>query len=112
MDQSWVKGFPGAITVCDRQGTIVMMNDAAILAYGNSGGDSLIGTNLLDCHPEPARSALVRQFETQRSNVYTIEKGATRKLIFQSPWTTETGEFGGLVEMSLEIPSDLPHYVR
>ena len=33
------------------------MNEQAAKAYATQGGKALIGTNLLDCHPEPARSS-------------------------------------------------------
>ena len=46
-----------------------------------------------------------------RRNIYTIEKRGVRKLIYQTVWRRE-GRIGGLVEFSLEIPAELPHYVR
>jgi hypothetical protein len=45
------------------------------------------------------------------TNVYTIEKNGVKKLIYQAPWY-ENGEYRGFVELSLEIPFDLPHFVR
>ncbi len=47
----WVKGFSGAITVCDTEGVILEMNDAAIEAFRDDGGEQLLGANVLDCHP-------------------------------------------------------------
>jgi hypothetical protein len=32
-------------------------------------------------------------------------------MIYQAPWFKE-GKVAGLVELSLEIPFDLPHYIR
>jgi transcriptional regulator with PAS, ATPase and Fis domain len=111
VEKHWTQGFPGAITVCDHQGVILEMNDAATRAFREQGGASLIGQNILDCHPEPARSKLKRLFETQRPNVYTIEKGGVKRLIYQAPWYRD-GVFAGLVELSLEIPAQMPHFVR
>ena len=55
---------------------------------------------------------VIRQMlETHERNVYTIEKNGVRKLIYQSPWY-QNGEFAGLVEISLEIPEQMPHFVR
>ena len=34
-----------------------------------------------------------------------------RKLIYQAPWY-EGEEVSGLVEFSLEIPEEMPHYIR
>ena len=66
----------------------------------------------MDCHPEPARHKLLHLLETQGTNAYTIEKNGVKKLIYQSPWYKDNGEFGGLVELSLEIPMEMPHFVR
>jgi PAS domain S-box-containing protein len=70
----WVKGFPGAVTVCDKDGRIIEMNEAAVEAFAKEGGEKLIGTNVLDCHPEPSRSKLKKMIEEGRTNVYTIQK--------------------------------------
>lgn len=110
-NHEWVKEFPGAITVCDAEGIILEMNDAAIEAFKKNGGEKLIGTNLLDCHPEPARSKLKKLLATQRENTYTIEKNGVKKFIHQVPWY-ENGEYRGFVEFSLKIPAQIPHFVR
>ena len=110
-DHTWVKEFPGAITVCDANGIILAMNDKSIKSFESSGGAELIGTQVLDCHPEPARSKLQHLFETRQANVYTIEKNGIHKLIYQSPWY-ENGEYRGLIELSLEIPAEMPHFIR
>jgi PAS domain-containing protein len=112
VDHAWVDNFPVAITVCDRDGIILEMNEAAARIFEADGGRQLIGTNLLDCHPEPARSKLQGLLETQQANAYTIEKRGVKKLIYQSPWYDENGQFGGLVELSLVLPAELPHFIR
>ncbi|MBA4313647.1 MAG: diguanylate cyclase [Chlorobiaceae bacterium] len=108
---SWINEFPGAVTVCDENGIILEMNEKAIKTFEKDGGAKLIGTNLLDCHPEPSRSKLLELLKTQQRNVYTIEKDGIKKLIYQSPWYTD-GKYSGLVELSLEIPFELPHFIR
>jgi transcriptional regulator with PAS, ATPase and Fis domain len=110
-EHSWVGEFPGAITVCDVDGIILEMNDQAANGYAKDGGRALIGKNMLDCHPEPARTKTKRLLESKQKNVYTIEKKGVKKLIYQSPWYRD-GKFAGLVELSLEIPFTLPHFVR
>ncbi len=107
----WMAEFPGAITVCDLQGIILEMNDKAAESYQKYGGRALIGKNLLDCHSESSRGKLLQLFESGERNVYTIEKNGIRKLIYQSPWY-RNNQRCGLVELSLEIPADLPHFVR
>ncbi len=103
--------LPYAITVCDCHGIIVYMNDRSALTFEKYGGKALLGKNLADCHPEPACSKLKKLLETQGSNAYTIEKNGQKKLIYQSPWF-ENGEFMGLIELSLVLPDDMPHFVR
>jgi transcriptional regulator with PAS, ATPase and Fis domain len=107
----WIKQFPGAIIVCDCKGTILEMNDKAAQMAESDGGYSLIGKSLLDCHPEPARNKLQTLLDTCEKNVYTIEKNGVKKLIYQSPWFVD-GHYEGFVELSLEIPFEMEHFVR
>ena len=50
-------------------------------------------------------------FANQRANVYTIEKGGKKKLIYQTPWYKD-GQYAGFVELSLVIPAEMPHFIR
>jgi len=111
MAPCWAKEWPAAVTVCDENGIILEMNDRAAETFADSGGRKLVGTNVLDCHPEPARSKLKNLMAERRTNVYTIEKAGRKKLIYQAPWY-EAGRFKGFVELSLEIPEDVPHFDR
>ena len=65
----WVKAFDGAVTVCDPKGTILEMNDKAMKVFHKQGGKKLFGSNLLDCHPEPARSKLEKLMKQQRKTI-------------------------------------------
>ena len=47
----------------------------------------------------------------QTANVYTTEKGGVRTLVYQAPWYRD-GQYAGLVELALEIPQAMPHFVR
>ena len=112
MEQNnWVKQFPAAVTICDCKGVILEMNDKAAQTFEKDGGYALIGKSLLDCHPEPARSKVEGLLEACQKNVYTIEKNGIKKLIYQCPWF-EDGQYVGFVELSLEIPFDMEHFVR
>lgn len=110
-EAEWVREFPGAVTVCDLEGRIVAMNERAAEVFADDGGMTLVGRNVLDCHPEPARSWLKDILESGRTNVYTIEKNGRRKLIYQAAWYRD-GKYAGLVELSLEIPKEMPHFNR
>jgi len=111
VNHPWVKEFPGSITVCDPDGIILEMNARAQKVFQADGGEKLIGANLLDCHPEPARAKLQHLMDTQTANVYTIEKNGVKKLIYQTPWYQD-GQYAGFVEMALEIPAQMPHFIR
>lgn len=108
---AWIREFPGAVTVCDAAGTILEMNEKAIASFAADGGAALLGSNVLDCHPEPSRTQLAGMLAAPARNAYTIEKHGVHKLIYQSPWYAD-GEYRGFVELSLEIPKTLPHFVR
>ena len=110
-EHAWVKEFSGAITVCDPEGIILEMNERAIKSFQSQGGEKLIGTNLMECHPEPAREKLKGLMERQETNVYTIEKKGRRRLVYQSPWYRD-GKYAGFVEMVLTIPAEVPHFIR
>jgi transcriptional regulator with PAS, ATPase and Fis domain len=110
-ENSWVKEFAGAVTVCDPDGIILEMNDKAAESSEEDGGRALIGKIVLDCHPEPARSQLQHLMDERQVNVYTVEKNGLKKLIYQSPWY-KNGEYAGFLEISLEIPFELSHFVR
>ena len=59
LESAWVKEFDGAVTVCDREGVILEMNDRAAEVFAGDGGRALVGTNALDCHPERARAITI-----------------------------------------------------
>jgi PAS domain S-box-containing protein len=110
-NQSWTKEFPAAITICDADGIIIEMNNKSIETFKNYGGAELIGKNLYDCHPGDSKNKLRQLMDSQKENVYTIEKNGVKKIIYQSP-QFENGQFNGLVEISFEIPWNMPHSVR
>lgn len=104
-------GINIAITVCDGTGVVVEMNEKSKATFAKYGGGELVGKSLVECHPEPARTKLVGLLKSPATNAYTISKNGVRKLIYQTPWYKD-GEFAGLVEFSLEIPGDMPHFER
>ena len=107
----WIRNFPNAITVCDLRGIVLEMNDKAAEGYREFGGRQLMGKSIIDCHPEAARNTFLRLLESGDRNVYTIEKNGIKKLVYQAPWY-RNDQRCGMVELVLEIPFDLPHFVR
>lgn len=103
--------LPFAITVCDTEAIILYMNDRSVNTFQKYGGADIIGTSLFDYHHGQAAVKLRELFDMQTKNAYTIEKNGIKKLIYQSPWFKD-GEFAGLIELSLEIPMVMEHFVR
>lgn len=107
----WFEQLPCAMTVCDKNYTILYMNDKAAEASSKEGGKALIGKNLMDCHPPEAQEKLKKVMASGRPNVYTTEKRGVKKLVYQCHWRRR-GRVAGLVEFSLELPSDMSNFVR
>ncbi|MDX9993311.1 MAG: hypothetical protein RBS68_14815 [Anaerolineales bacterium] len=108
---NWIKEFPAAVTVCDKEGIILEMNDKSAKTFESDGGYALIGRNMLECHPGLSRQKTEHLLAARQKNVYTIEKKGVHKMIYQSPWY-QNGEYAGFVEISLEIPAEMAHFVR
>lgn len=106
----WAWAMNCAVTVCDAGCNIVYMNKRSRETFASHG--DLIGKNLLDCHSPRSVEIIRRLLATGGQNCYTIEKGGVRKMIFQTAWRLDDGTVGGLVELSMVIPADMPHYVR
>ncbi|MFZ2286859.1 MAG: PAS sensor protein [Bacteroidales bacterium] len=103
--------FCVAITVSDASGSIIYLNDKSASTFSKYGGRELEGRNLKDCHLAASREKINEIMNSGKSNCYTIEKGGTRKLIFQAPWYDQ-GQVGGLVELAIELPPVMEHFVR
>ena len=98
-----------AVTACDKEGIIIYMNDKAKDTFAKHG--DLIGKSLIPCHNDNSRAIIAKLLETGGTNAYTIQKNGLKKMIYQTAWK-ENGEVAGLVEISMVIPEDLPHYIR
>lgn len=100
-----------AQTVCDENGIVLYMNERATQVFARYGGKDLIGKSLMDCHSEHSREKIRELIKTGGSNSYTIFKNGIKKLIHQTPWY-QNGKIAGLIEISLELPAEMPHFVR
>jgi PAS domain-containing protein len=103
--------FPGAVTICTPEGIIEYMNSAAETLLAEHGGRALIGSNVLDCHPAPAREKLEGLMRDRRSNTSTSEKNGIRRLVYQFP-LYDNGGYSGYGEISFEIPIVIPNFIR
>lgn len=109
MIPDWAKEMNCAVIVCDKDGVILYMNDKAKETFAKHG--DLIGKSLIPCHNDRSRAIIADLLATGGSNAYTIQKNGQKKMIYQSAWR-ENGEVAGLVEISMVIPEEMPHYVR
>ncbi|MBC8593702.1 PAS domain-containing protein [Oscillospiraceae bacterium N12] len=109
MTYEWAKEMNCAVTVCDTEGVILFMNDKACKTFAKHG--DLIGKNLFDCHNLQSQAKIREMLETGGTNSYTIEKNGIRKMIYQTAWKKDE-VVGGMVEISMEIPAEMPHYIR
>lgn len=107
---AWAETMNCAVTVCDAKCVILYQNKAAREIYVKHG--DLRGRNLMDCHPEHAQAIIRRLLTEGGTNAYTIEKKGVHKVIYQSAWSNEDGSIGGLVELSMKVPAEMPHYIR
>ena len=105
----WANEMNCAVTVCDTKGIILYMNDKASRTMRKRG--SLIPKYRFDCHNPQSQAKIRELLETGGVNAYTIEKNGVKKMIYQTAWKQD-GVVGGLVEISMEIPGEMPHYMR
>ena len=109
MIPDWAKEMNCAVTVCDKEGVILYMNDRAKETFARHG--DLVGKSLIPCHNENSRAIIAKLLETGGTNSYTISKNGQKTMIYQTAWKQD-GEVAGLVEISMVIPEEMPHYIR
>ncbi len=107
----WADSLQAAVTVCNRDGIIVYMNQSSRDVFANRGGGKLIGQPLAGCHSTASNQKIQEMLSKGSENIYTIEKHGRKKMILQTPFF-ENGLVAGLVEISFEIPVDMPHFIR
>lgn len=111
MKRDYFEGADVAVTVCAADGTILDMNGKSRKTFLKPGDPELLGANVLDCHPEPARSQLADMLANPRTNIYTVEKEGVKKLICQTPWY-DGDDYSGFIELSIVLPPVIPNRVR
>jgi transcriptional regulator with PAS, ATPase and Fis domain len=107
----WIEKLDGSVIVSDLGGKVIYANETAEKTFVKPGEPSLHGRDLMLCHNDKSKEIIRNIMEQKVKNVYTIEKKGKKKLIYQTPWVVD-GELKGLVELSLEIPFNIPHFVR
>lgn len=108
----WAFRLNCAITVADADCNIIYMNERSRETFAGRGGASLIGHNLMEYHNERSQAIIRRLLSEGGTNCYTIDKLGVKKMIFQTAWFDDDKRVAGLVEISMVIPAEMPHYVR
>jgi hypothetical protein len=108
---SWVRELPAEVMACNAEGTVLEMNAEAEMLFTENGGRNLVGSNVLDCHPEPSRTKLAGMLEKQLSNAYYNTENGEKRFFFQAPWYRD-GQYAGFVEISFEVPEEIPNFLR
>ena len=109
--QDWAKELPMAVTITDKDGIVIYMNDKSIETFQKYGGASVIGSELKSWHNPNSIDIINSMMTEKKTNSYTITKNGVKKLIHQTPYF-ENGEFAGLVEFSIVLPDEMPHFDR
>ena len=103
MNFNWADDTNCAVTVCDTEGVVIYQNKQSISVNGEYRGKSM-----LPCHNERSKGIIARILEKGDTNAYTIEKKGIRKMIYQTAWRREDGTVGGIIELSMPIPAEMP----
>jgi PAS domain S-box-containing protein len=64
-------GLRAAVTVADEDGRIIFLNDLAAEHYGDRGGESLLGTDLFDCHNSESQTKIKELYARYRAGDLT-----------------------------------------
>jgi transcriptional regulator with PAS, ATPase and Fis domain len=110
-NEEWVELLPSSIIVCNDSGEVVFMNNKSKITFAGDGGENIIGKNLNDCHNEESKIKIDKIIQSKEPNIYTIEKTGKKKLIYQAPIYRDD-IYLGLVELSVELPENMNHFIR
>ena len=111
MDTNFFNELDTAVTVCDKAGIILYMNEKACETFKKYGGRNLIGKNIFDYHNQNSCEIIKKLLKEDTGNTYTITKNNVKKLIHQTAWHQD-GKVMGLIEFSVELPEDMPDHQR
>ena len=116
----WAAKCNFAVTVCDYNAVVIYMNEkskATFAKYGN-----IVGKSLKECHSPKSWEMINKLLAEGGTNAYTITKEGINKLIYQTAWFTDDPSkgilladgriVGGLVELSIVLPVEMPHFNR
>lgn len=110
---NWAEGLDEvAITITNSKGEFIDMNKTSKQVNLKDITKTVVGQHISHCHNARSNKIIEGMINNKSKNIYTITKNGRKKLIYQSPWFEEDGSFGGLIEISMFLPDELPHYNR
>lgn len=101
--KSVIEQDKAAVVICNLEHEIIYMNPAAINRYAKSGGEALIGQNLLNCH-NPQSQKQIREviawFEKSVENniIYTFHNKKENKDVYMVALRDDRGNLIGYYE--------------
>jgi len=98
----FLKELNFSVSICDAEGSICYLNNKGEETFAKEGGKELLGTNILDCHPEPSKSKLKEMMITHETQAYFKGEGDRKRLIYQTPVYKE-GNYAGYFEMIIPL---------
>lgn len=92
-----------AVVICNLQHEIIYMNPAAGERYKKSGGLSLVGSSLLDCHNEKSKVKIKQVVDwflksPENNRVYTFYNPKENKDVYMIALRDDTGALIGYYE--------------
>jgi transcriptional regulator with PAS, ATPase and Fis domain len=109
--KDFFKNIDAGLTISDENGIITYMNEKSAVIFEKYGGFELLNKKLSDCHPDSANAVINEMMASGKPNIYSIEKNGKKKIICQYPYQSDSGK-SGLIELSIELPDDIKHFVR
>lgn len=106
MNFNWADDTNCAVTVCDTEGVVIYQNKQSISVNGE-----YCGKSMLPCHNERSKGIIARILE-KATRMPTPSRKRDPQMIYQTAWRREDGTVGGIIELSMPIPAEMPHYVR
>ena len=91
------------IVICDVNHKIIYINSAACERYSKSGGESLLGSSLLDCHNSKSNDMIrkvLEWFKLSKTNnrIYTYHNEKENKDVYMIALRNEQGDLIGYYE--------------
>ena len=105
-NKDWTDTLDASITVCSKEGEILYMNEASAVHYRKDGGRTLIGKNLVDCHPGQSKNVVTAMLQSPNTNIYITEKKDQSTMVYQAPWFHD-GNHAGIVEILIPLPKKI-----